>query len=165
MAAEQLTFRAPRETDGARVWALVGRGGGLEQNTCYAYVLLCSHFADTCVVAELDGALAGFVMAYRPPSHPDEIFVWQVAVAPEARGRGLGAKLLAALLERPGARGARFLSATVSPDNAASLALFHGFARRREVPCQTEPGFPSTLFAAPHEDENLLRIGPLKGTN
>jgi len=143
------------------MWRLVGRMGGLELNSCYAYVLLATHFADTCVVATREDRLAGFVVAYRPPTDLWSVFVWQIGVAPEARGVGLATRLLDLLLARPTCRDARYLTATVSPDNSASLNLFKGLARRRGVGCQIQAGFPAALFSQTHADEDLLRIGPL----
>jgi L-2,4-diaminobutyric acid acetyltransferase len=157
-----VNLRPPTAQDGAPLWRLLGRTGQLERNSNYTYLLLCTHFADTCVVAEEGGALVGFVLAYRPPSAPDELFVWQVGVAPEARGQGLGGQLLDAALAREASAGVRFLTATVSPDNAASRRLFAALARRRGVPCEVGPGYPAALFAEPHPDEDLLRIGPFK---
>ena len=156
-----VTLRGPRGEDAAGIWELLGRIEGLERNTAYAYLLLCSHFADTGLVAEKEGRLIGLVLGYRPPSDPDAAFVWQVGVAPEARGAGLGARMLDAWLERPACRDAARVCATVGPDNVASLALFHGLARRHGVPCAVSPGFPSALFPVPHPDEDLLTIGPL----
>ena len=162
-----MILRPPTERDAAAVWQLLGRTGGLERNTAYAYLLLCSHFAATSVVAEQAasapgaGPLAGFVLAYRPPPRPSEVFVWQIGVAPEARGQGLGGRLLEGLLALPGCAGVTHLTATVGPSNDASRALFAGLARRRGVPCEVGPGFPAGLFPEPHEDEDLLRIGPL----
>jgi L-2,4-diaminobutyric acid acetyltransferase len=155
-----IELRAPTVEDGAEVWRLIERIGGLERNTCYAYLLLCSHFADTCIVATADGALIGVVFAYRSPGNPDDLFVWQVGVAPEARGLGIARRMLEVLVERPACRSARFLTATVSRDNIASLALFDSVARGRAAPLAIEPGFASALFASPHPDENLIRIGP-----
>jgi L-2,4-diaminobutyric acid acetyltransferase len=156
-------LRPPTAHDGARVWQLLGRTGGLERNTAYAYLLLCSHFADTSLVAEAGAGadLAGFVLAYRPPARPGEVFVWQIGVAPEARGAGLGGHLLEGLIALPGCAGVTHLTATVGPSNRASRALFAGFARRRGVPCEVGPGFTADLFPEPHEAEELLRIGPL----
>lgn len=156
-----MRLRAPTERDGARVWHLLARTGGLERNTCYAYVLLFSDFGDTCVLAEEDGELLGFVLAYRPPAHPDELFVWQVGVAPEARGRGLATKLLDAALAQPAARGVRYLTATVSPDNEASRKTFAAVARARGVEFSITPRFGAALFVEPHLDEDQVRVGPL----
>jgi L-2,4-diaminobutyric acid acetyltransferase len=162
-SVDGILSRRPRPEDAAPLRRLIGEVGTLEQNSCYSYLLLCTHFASTCLLAERRGELVGFVLAYRPPSHPEWLFVWQVGVSSSARGVGLGRRMLTELIDQPAARSARFLTATVSPDNAASLALFRGFARAQEVPCEHGPGFASALFDAPHPDEHLLRIGPLKG--
>ncbi len=163
MTSAPLLLRSPEPTDAANLWQLLGEVGNLERNSCYTYLLLCSHFASTCVVAERKSDLVGFVLGYRPPSDPNAVFVWQVGVAANERGCGLGRKLLFALLDRPGCRGVGHVTATVSPDNRASLSLFRTFARELGVPCQERPGFRAALFAEAHPDENLLCIGPLKG--
>lgn len=157
---DAIHLRPARVGDGARVWRLLGEIGALERNSCYTYLLLCSHFSSTCVIAELDDEIVGFVLAYRPPSDPDAVFVWQIGVVANMRGHGLAGRLLGALLALPACRDARFLTATVSPENRASLALFRGFARHGGLDCVLEAGFPAELFAHPHPDENLFRIGP-----
>lgn len=134
----------------------------LDLNSPYAYLLLCSDFAETCVVAERAGRLVGFAGAYRPPPRPQSVFVWQIVTARDAQGSGLGGHLLDSLLARPACRGVRFLEATVTPSNEASEALFQGFARRRGVPLVRETAFAAGFFpTAGQEDEIRLRIGPL----
>jgi len=157
-----ITLRRPTVADGTPVWRLVEACGALERNTAYAYLLLCSHFAGTSVVAERDdGALVGFVAAYRPPTDPDALFVWQVGVHPDGRGQGLAKRMLAHLIERTWPEGVRYLSATVTPDNGPSNALFTGFARRYHAECALLPGFESEHFPDGHDPERLYRIGPL----
>lgn len=160
-----LHIRRPAADDGAAVWNLVREAGGLDVNSAYAYILLCDRFAGTCAVAETGGRLAGFVSAFLQPDRPDTLFVWQIAVHPSARGRGIGASLLGALLRRPACAGVRRVEATVSPDNAASQALFRRFAQRLGAPLErlSGQGYAAGLFPAgtAHEDEWLFRIGPM----
>ncbi len=158
-----LTIRRPTVEDGPAVWRLVVEGGGLDPNSPYLYLVMCSDFADTCRVAYAGDDLVGFVVGYHPPTRPDAYFVWQVASAPAARGKGLGKRLIRAVLNDTGAR---WLEATVTPSNAASRRLFASVARSLEAPLEWSDGFAADLFPtagdAPHEREDRLRIGPLR---
>ncbi len=153
--------REARPEDGRALHRLVEDGGVLELNSCYSYVLMCDHFAATTVVAEHDGEPVGFVTAYRPPSRPDTVFVWQVGTHPRMRGRGVARAMLDALLARPACRGVRFLEATVTPSNVASRRLFASFARHRGAGLESTRGYDGSLFAEDgHEPEDLIRVGP-----
>jgi len=161
-----LLARRPRLSDGHAIWELVKNTGVLEPNSMYAYLLLSTHFARTCLVVEdtLDqGKLLAFVAAYRPPSHEDTIFVWQIGVANEVQGLGLGQQMLQALLSLPACQDVRYVEATVGTSNQASAKLFQGFARRNSLGCSVSKGFTATDFGSQHhEDENLFRIGPIE---
>lgn len=159
-ADPEVSFRRARPEDGADMWRLISEMGGLERNSAYFYVLFCTDFADSCVVAEVDGALAGFVVGYRPPARPDSIFVWQVGVAPWMRRQGLAGRLLEALLDQQQPP-ARWLEATVTPDNQASRSLFRALARNHRTDCQERVFMDASLFPVSHEAEDLFRIGPL----
>jgi L-2,4-diaminobutyric acid acetyltransferase len=149
-------------SDGAAIWELVRSAKVLEANSCYAYLLLSTHFAETCLVAELDGRPIGFVAAYCPPTKPEVVFVWQIAVSEEARGHGLAKRLLYALVRLPACRALTHLEATVAISNEPSLGLFSSFARGLGVPCEHSRGFVSDDFRPlEHEAEALVRIGPL----
>lgn len=159
--ARTIEIRAPRAEDARGIHALVCADDTLETNSAYCYLLLCTHFGQNAVVAERDGDIAGFVCAYRPPSDPESVFVWQVGVAPAGRGQGLGKRLLHALVRRPANRDARWLTATVDADNGPSNRLFAAFAREHDATLETGTGFPAELFPPGHAAEPLLRIGPL----
>ena len=114
------------------------------------------------MVAERDGRLGGWLSAYRPPTAADQLFVWQVAVDPAARGRGLGRGLLDALLARPAARGATTLTTTITGENDASWALFSAFARDHNARIDRRPIFDRDAhFAGRHETEHLVSIAPI----
>lgn len=156
-------MRAPRPEDGAAVNRLIAACPPLDANSLYCNLLQCSHFSGTCVLAERGGDLLGWVSAYRPPPAPSEIFVWQVAVHPQARGLGLGGRMLAALLERPQAAGADMLTTTITEANVASWALFHGAARRIGAPLRSRPLFERDRhLGGTHATEHLVSIGPFR---
>ena len=161
---EDLFLRPPCPGDGSAVWQLARDSASLDLNSPYCYLLLCSHFADTSLVAEQNGDIVGFVLAYRPPKRWESIFVWQIAVAASHRGVGLARRLLEALVEQPAVRDVRQLEATVTPSNPASRRLFLRFAERFSAPVREQEGFAAELFpttSKAHEPEILLRIGPL----
>jgi L-2,4-diaminobutyric acid acetyltransferase len=133
----------------------------LEANSCYAYLLLCSHFADTCILARDADGPVGYIAGYRLPARLDTLFIWQIGVHPRARGAGLGPAMIDALLAGPGADGVRHLETTVSPGNAASMKLFRGYARRAGLSLAEHPFLePSHFGGETHEAEHLLRMGP-----
>jgi len=133
-------------------------------NSAYCNLLQCTHFAATSVVAEQDRKLAGWISGYRPPAAPEEFFIWQVAVHADARGTGLGGKMLDALIARPSAAGITTLTTTITESNAASWALFGSFARRHGASLTRRPYFERDAhFAGLHETEHLVSIGPIVG--
>ncbi|MGD8860572.1 MAG: diaminobutyrate--2-oxoglutarate transaminase [Myxococcales bacterium] len=160
LGSDDVSFRVPTPDDAAALHALCQRVG-LDLNSAYAYLLVSSHWADTSVVAELDGKIAGFVSGYRPPSHDDAYFVWQVGSAPEARGRGLARRMILEVLGRDACRGVRYIEATVTPDNEASQRLFASVARELDTAIEVSPHFRADQFPGDHAAEELHRIGPI----
>lgn len=155
-------MRCPTPEDGPAVTALIAASPPLDANSAYCNLLQCSDFADTCVIAEKGGEIVGWVSGYRPPSHPDRIFVWQVAVDKSARGLGLGGRMLDELISRPAVRGATILTTTVTAANEASWALFQAFARRHDARLTRSRRFEREAhFAGAHDTEWQASIVPL----
>lgn len=146
----RVAIATPRVRDGAAIHHLLAQCKPLDLNSTYAYLLLCRHFRDTCVHAELNGRTVGFVSAYCPPEQADVIFVWQVAVAPELRGQGLARRMLHALLSRLALAPCRYLETTVSPSNEPSLRLFHRLARDLDMPIVGQTMFEEADRRARH---------------
>ncbi|MCZ7582910.1 MAG: diaminobutyrate acetyltransferase [Deltaproteobacteria bacterium] len=140
-----VNVRPARVDDAAAVWRLVRETGVLDVNSPYAYLMAFRHFAGTCLVAERGTSPDGFVLAFCPPARPDTVFVWQIGVAKNAQGRGVGGKLLDTLTDRFAKQSGRYLEATVTPSNEASQKLF------------SRPG-PAIGHAVPREPL-LRRVG------
>lgn len=159
---EALQYRCARPEDGMAVWKLVQASGTLEANTAYFYLIFCSDFAQTCLIAEHAGQPVGVIVGYHPPNESDTVFCWQIGVHPDWRGRGVASRLLAQWLQLPANQKVRYVTATVATDNVASDRLFRSFARRLEVDCDVKEHFTESLIEPGHAPEPLYRIGPIE---
>lgn len=151
-------LRKPTATDGADIWALVKSCKPLDENSMYANLIQADHFRDTCVVAEVDGQILGWISGHMIPAK-EELFVWQVAVSPKARGMGLGKLMLQHLIERDACADADHLKTTITKDNDASWGLFRSFARSIGGTLNDAPHFErDTHFDGHHATEHMVTI-------
>ena len=158
---ERLTLRRPATEDGGDVNALIKACAPLDENSMYCNLLQCSHFSDTCVVAELDGEIVGFVSGYVVPDNQEHFFVWQVAVAEEARGLSLAKRMILDILGRENLGDVKELHTTITPDNAPSQKLFSSVARSLETGVRRKVMFcEEQHFDGDKPSEILWRIGP-----
>ncbi|WP_219417739.1 diaminobutyrate acetyltransferase [Pseudonocardia nigra] len=155
----QVSIGRPDGADGVACWELATASRVLDVNSRYAYLLWFRDFAATSVVARSDEGLVGFVTGYRRPDEPGTLVVWQVAVDEAARGRGLAAAMLDDLFDA--VPDVDRMETTITPDNAGSIALFTGFAQRRDAEVRRSELFGADLLGAGHEPEILFRIGPI----
>lgn len=163
-AGQASTFeelRPPQAADGVRVHDLIARCAPLDENSLYCNLLQCSHFAQTCVVAESGGIIVGWVSGYVRPDRPDRLFIWQVAVAPEARGTGLGGRMIREILARDSCRNVTGIHTTITATNTASWSLFRKLAADIDASFSERVAFKSDVhFAGRNPTEYLVEIGP-----
>lgn len=156
-----LTLRLPTLTDGMDVHRLIESSPPLDTNSSYCNLLQCSHFASTSVAAVADGALVGFISGYLIPDRPDTLFIWQVAVAEQARGQRLAAKMLDHILSRTYCKNIRYIETSITEDNQASLAVFKSLANTLDADISVTPWMDKALhFSDLHDSEPLVRVGP-----
>ncbi len=155
----------PTLADGGAIWRMAREAGRLDVNSSYSYLLWCREFAAASLVARHDsGDLAGFIVGFRRPSAPSELFVCQIATAAGFRGRGVASAMLDDLIDSaadsPLASGGRIdaVEASVTADNRASIALFESFARRHGGRLHRSPLFISAQFPDQHPTEELIRV-------
>jgi len=152
-------LRKPTVADGAEVWALIGACKPLDENSMYFNLIQCDHFADTCILAEREGQIVGWISGHIPPEKPDTLFVWQVAVSPAARGLGLAGRMLRALFDRPELADVSRIETTITRDNKPSWCLFRAFARKRGGILTHAPHYEKTVhFDGNHATEYLVEI-------
>ncbi|WP_108260030.1 diaminobutyrate acetyltransferase [Mangrovicoccus ximenensis] len=156
--SRMVTMRKPESTDGSAIWELVRSCKPLDENSMYCNLIQADHFRDTCVVAEEDGQILGWISGHLIPAQ-DAFFVWQVAVSPKARGLGLGKQMLRHLTEREELDDAEVLKTTITEDNDASWGLFRSFAREIGGELDDEPHFlEDDHFDGAHDTEHMVTI-------
>lgn len=152
----------PEVRHGTDMWRIACDSEVLDVNSSYAYLILCRDFRQTTRVAVVDGEVAGFITGYIPFERDDTLFVWQIAVDDQYRGRGLASRMLddlAGSLEF--SHGIRLVETTITDDNRASQRLFESFAERwNDAEIQREPLFVPEHFPDDHHTEYLYTIGP-----
>lgn len=157
MSNPDVVLRHPVLEDGTAVFDLVDACKPLDLNSHYLYLLQCSHFAPTCVVATLHGEVVAWVSGYIPPNRTDTFFVWQVAVGEKARGLGLGKKLITWVLAQQ--KGIQKIHTSITPDNAASWGLFKSLARDWGSDLTSRDWFDKqSHFGGRHNTEVLVEI-------
>ncbi|MBO6949275.1 MAG: diaminobutyrate acetyltransferase [Rhodospirillales bacterium] len=158
-----LILRRPTPEDGVAVNDLVEQCKPLDENSVYCNLLQCSHFSETCSLAELDGEPVGFVSGYIVPEEDNSLFVWQVAVSPKARGLKLAKRMIIDILRRPASRDVRHIKTTITPDNKASHGVFKSVARELGADIEQDVLFDKEEhFDGQQKSEVLWNIGPFK---
>lgn len=149
--------------DAPAIHRLVEACGSLDQNSRYLYLLLCTHFSQYTLTAKAsDGTLAGFASSYPHPKQKNTLFIWQVGVSPDFRKHGIGSRLIQTLISNNSESDIAYIEATVTPSNQASFNMFKKIAKSLEAEITTEVYFPKELLPPGHEEEWLIRIGPIK---
>ncbi len=157
----KVRFRKPVKQDAKYIYELIKNSPPLDLNSVYYYLIFCTHFAETGIVAEIENQITGFISGYLKPDNHDTLFIWQVVVSKKARGNKIGGNMLSELLNRKALSNINYVETTVTPSNKSSKAMFQAFAKNVNADIKEEILFEKTSFGnGDHEDEVLLRIGP-----
>lgn len=98
------------------------------------------------VIAEVDGQVAGYLMAWRTP---DQLHILNVAVDPARRRSGLGALLIGRAIDEARLAGMREVTLEVRRGNHAARAMYRAFGFQ-------EVGVRSAYYADTGEDALVL---------
>jgi phosphoribosylamine--glycine ligase len=124
LRAAGVRFRPAREDEFLDIQGFVSGCPPLEAYPQHVYRILLRHFGSCSFVAERRGRVLGFVLGLVSHRHPGTYFLWQIGVAPDQQGTGLGTRLLRYVeLELVGL-GLRRVDVTVDPLNDPSRRLF-----------------------------------------
>lgn len=156
---EKWVFRTPNKKDGDDVHRLIALCPPLDVNSSYCNFLQSLHFSQTCVIAHCNNDIAGFISGYRKPQHPNELFIWQVAVSPKHRGKGLAFHMLQEILMRDALRDIEVVETTITDDNKGSWSLFKKLEKAHGAQGEVSTFLDEEKhFKGKHDTEYLYRI-------
>lgn len=118
-------FRPPKLQDGIEIHHLIASCSPLDENSPYCNYLQASLFEKTSIIAKYNGKIAGFISGFLKPAAAKELFIWQVAVSPKMRSKGLAFQMLQKLLKREYLQSLNALETTISKANEGSWCLFN----------------------------------------
>lgn len=116
------------------------------------------HFRPWTYVAERDGAVVGFLAAFRSQTDPSQVYCHFIGVDPAARGERIGETLYQRLFADASLQGCRQVLAITSPVNKGSIA-FHTRMGFTVLPGAGDAGGVSYApgYDGPGEDRVRLR--------
>jgi diaminobutyrate acetyltransferase len=124
LQASGVRFRTAREDEFLALQGFVAGCPPLEAYPQHVYRILLRHFGSCSFVAEREGRILGFVQGLASHRHPGTYFLWQIGVAPDQQGTGLGKRLLRHVETELRRLGLDRIDVTVDPLNDASRRLF-----------------------------------------
>jgi ribosomal protein S18 acetylase RimI-like enzyme len=155
-----ITFRRPTEDDYTPIIRVVDDWWGGRNLSKLLPRLWLQHFTGTSWIAETaDGRIAGFLIGFLSPDHPDTAYCHMIATSPNLRRAGLGAALYERFFGDARAAGRSQVKAVTWPGNRISLA-FHraiGFEIAKSPGSQNLYGTPSQAeYDFDREDRALM---------
>jgi diaminobutyrate acetyltransferase len=124
LRADALSLRTAREEEFLDLQGFVAGCPPLEAYPQHVYKILLRYFGSCSFVAERGDRMVGFVMGMPSHRHPGTWFLWQIGVAADQQGTGLGKRLLRHVEAEIGRLGFDRIEVTVDPMNAPSRRLF-----------------------------------------
>ena len=152
-------IRAPRMEDVPGIARLVEECQPfLTAHVCYLYWAYTRYYAETCALAEVEGKIAGWCHANAVGG--GKYFSHQAAVAPWARGLGIGRLLCVHLLNRLKDEPGFAVEFTIERRNIAALKMVTAAAKHAGL-CLTKSGERASL---PEADccEEVYLIAPAR---
>lgn len=155
-------YATPTLDDVPELFELIKHSKLLECNTEYAYLILAAHFSQSCAICRVEGKVIGVAIGYTLPEDQQTLFIWQVAVHQDYRGKGIAKSLIKQIIYRPKNEQISTIQATVSDSNRASKNLFKALASDFNCPCDESEFLTARHFVESHESEPLISVGPIQ---
>ena len=122
-------LRSVKEKDASTLRFLAVHCAPLDVHTPYTYWVAANYYGEGCFILEDDENPIGFIMAVETAS---SLFVWQIGILLEYRGKGLSKKLIEAVFDYATQR-QKNMEVTIAEDNIASYSAFSRFCNHKNI--------------------------------
>ncbi len=128
-----MEVRDLREGDASQILNLVEVCGPyVAPYNVYAYWILENYYHSTCKVVEENNRIIGFVSGM-PSIDKGSIFIWQICVRKDYRGKGVATLLLDSLFHTAKENKFEKVELSISESNYASQNLFKGYSQKNNL--------------------------------
>ncbi len=128
-----MEIRNCKEEDIDEVMGLVRLCKPLVLHNDFTYWILFKYFGDTCFVIAGDDKIVGYVSGVTSTAQKGVLYLWQIAIAPDYRGKNYAKFLIEKMLNVARKKKCKSLQFSVSPKNEASFSLFSRFAGKHRL--------------------------------
>ena len=125
----KITIRNVEKTDNALLRHLAKQCPALDLHTQYTYWVNTYYFNKSSFILEDDGKPIGYIMTLNTP---DVIFIWQIGIIKEYRGKGLSYKLISAVMEYAKSIN-KPIEVTIASNNKNSFNAFKSAALKQNL--------------------------------
>ena len=153
------TMRTPQGEDADCIVALIGDTPSQAMRRAHGSLVANGFSPETSVVAELDGKLVGWALAYVLPFDPETLFIWTVEVSDVSADTGLDSLMLGHLMRQDACAKVTRVQTSIPSDDEDSWSLFRRFANWQRSRMKIQPFVTQALFPRDrHKNENLVTI-------
>ena len=157
---KRIKITSPSKKDGFAVANLIERSPPLDINSTYHYLIQSHYFNNTCSIAFDGNEVVAFVSGFINPSNNNSLFIWQVAIDENYRGKGLGIELIEFILKQN--KNVISIETTVTKANTASRRMFQKIQEKYHTKISELILFDKEKdFSNKHATEILIEIGPI----
>lgn len=148
-------IRRPTKDDIEDIYNLIRNSKTLDLNSEYLYLLLSTHFSSTCRVAIYNNIVIGFTSSYVLPDDSSMLFIWQIAVDENFRGKNIAFLMINDIIATIDIS---HISATIAPSIKSSKRVFEKIATHYNTNLISRKFFSKDDFSSCHEEELLYTI-------
>jgi L-2,4-diaminobutyric acid acetyltransferase len=105
----------------------------LDLHTHFTYWILAKYFRNTCFVIEEGDRIIAYTGGVRGSVDSENLYLWQIGIAPEYRGKGYFAVLLDKIIISAVKLGCKTIQFSMILDNGASYNAFLKYAQDNNI--------------------------------